>query len=134
MSKKPITSKDSPTRRQLIDRAKELAFYDAVVNAIQKTDIEEREIVAYEFETGAMLIWPRMLLRGITRDSLLVASLVDAESKLVMRGEKLTHGSLVGCMKFVKSHRPEFFCQTVETSCSSVDNSLKPVDSLLKSH
>ncbi len=88
---------------------KERRLNDAIIIAIQKTDIEEREFVAKEIEQGTTIVWPRMTRRGIEPLALLVASLVDAESRLVMREERLIHGSLLGVAKFVKSFRPQFF-------------------------
>ena len=82
---------------------------DKIVQVFQKTDIEERELVSYEFETGETIFWPRVARRGLDPLALMVASLVDAESHLVMRGERLIHGNLRGCAEFIVKLRSEWF-------------------------
>ena len=96
-------------RRIAVSKRLPQNFNDLLIDAIFKTDIEERELVAYEVELGLSQLWPRMLGRGLNPLALFVVSLVDAESYLVMRGEVLLHGSLKECARFVKSYRPEFF-------------------------
>lgn len=103
-------------------------LHDAIVEAIQKTDIDERELVAYEFETGSRQLWPRILRREIDPLGLFVASLVDAESPLVMIRKKLLYSDLVGTAAFVTYYRPSFFRQPVDKSLKPVDKSAKTVD------
>ncbi len=86
-------------------------FEDMIVQVFHKTDIEERELVSLEFEDGKAEFWPRVVRRGLDPLALIVASLVDAESRLVMRGEKLIHGSLAGCARFVVGKRAEWFTE-----------------------
>ena len=106
-------------------------FEDEVIAAIRKTDIEERQMIAAEFENGARSYWPKVAARGIDPLALLVASLVDAESPLVMRGERITHGSLLDCAKWVVNYRPEFF-QPVDNFVKTGDNSHKTVDNVVE--
>lgn len=105
-------------------------FEDEIIAAIRKTDIEERQMIAAEFENGSKSYWPKVAARGIDPLALLVASLVDAESPLVMRGERIAYGDLLDCAKWAVVYRPEFF-QPVDNSVKPVDNSAKTVDNFV---
>ena len=99
-----------PKTKRLPKKLREKArFEDEIIAAIRKTDIEERQMIAAEFENGSKSYWPKVAARGIDPLALLVASLVDAESPLVMRGEQIAHRDLLECAKWAVVFRSEFF-------------------------
>lgn len=94
--------------------------FDAdVCEAIQLTSIEERAMIAAQYEMGICTSWPHIEARGAKRIPLLIASLVDAESKIVMNGERLKAKSLFDCV-----------CLLVNLPGRPVDKYQKPVDNL----
>lgn len=111
-------------------RTEKQMFDDLIIEAIQKTDIEERELIAYEFEIGSSSLWPRVVKRGLDPAALLVASLVDAESSLVLLRDRLIYSDLLGTAAFVRNYRPSFFDKPVDNCPQPVDNSLETVDRL----
>lgn len=123
-------------------------FDDMVIEAIWNTTIEMRADIAKRFENGdvtGLLVE----INGVTREALLIASLVDAESRLVFAGNKLREKRLIDLLKpLSKLHHfkatldrtriIQSFAQvshrTVEKTVKKVENSSIPVEKSVESY
>jgi hypothetical protein len=138
-----------PRKKIFPELSLEDRFDEMVVEAIQATTIEDREEISREFEAGRILMAKRIAGEfPIIQDqdahlplqAVLIASLVDADSRLVFIGERLKAKRLLGLVEKI-SKMPQYrqlmvFPQTshrsVEKRPFSVDNSRKPVDKVVE--
>lgn len=113
-------------------------FDDHVIEAIKNTSIEMREQIAFDFSYGQLPNWFDGVCRmaKCTRDALLIAALVDAESRLVFTGQKLKAKTMIALVDVVSKlpqydiikNYPQIAHSTVDNLTQTVDKSAKPVD------
>lgn len=112
-------------------------FDEQIVEAIWRTTIANRETLAREFEAGIIsgLVASRRV-RNTTVDAVLIASLVDADSRLVFRGETMRARRLIDLLKIVRElpqytelkSYPQTSYSTVYNFDETVEKSPIPVD------
>lgn len=129
-----------PRKKIIRNLTPEDGFDNMVVEAIWNTTIEMREDIARRFELGDVsgLI---VEIPGVTREALLVASLVDAESRLVFAGNRLRSQRLLDLLKPLSKlrhfkatlDRTRIIQSYAQVSHRSVDKVAKTVDNSGKS-
>jgi hypothetical protein len=125
-----------PRKKIFPELTAEDRFDDMVIEAIWGTTIELRELIARNFEAGRISDLVAINIPGVTREALLITSLVDAESSMVFRGSRLRSKRLAGLVKVISNldqfRKMQDFPQTSHSSvdkvAKSVDNSTKPVE------
>lgn len=124
-----------PRKKIIRNLTPEDGFDNMVVEAIWNTTIEMRESIARKFERGDVSELIKEI-PGVTREALLVASLVDAESRLVFVGNRLRTKRLLHLLTPLSKlrhfkatlDRTRILKSYAQTAHRSVDKTNKTVD------